>query len=234
MVSKLNPAQRSVTVEWYERGETKGKEVELDMLLALNPELIQNKQSYVAPPPTVPAPNNLQRVSIEGSKGSVFMCFRIRCVLLCNPDNDTSWKSVSVGQNNVQAINEISTVEAFFFGSLRRGGRVFCYVRWWAHWMAGLFTSLPWGSSEFVNFSPLLSLNNVLQFSTHSRNEIIAQAVKKFRCWAGFEDLCARETLLLSVQFIGEKKVIFMFSIFVNFCNDDRKAKKVEAQWQFC
>lgn len=64
MVSKLNPAQRSVTVEWYERGETKGKEVELDMLLALNPELIQNKQSYVAPPPAATAPVNLQRVSI--------------------------------------------------------------------------------------------------------------------------------------------------------------------------
>ena len=63
MVSKLNPAQRSVTVEWYERGETKGKEVELDMLLALNPELIQNKQSFVAPPPAATAPVNLQRVS---------------------------------------------------------------------------------------------------------------------------------------------------------------------------
>lgn len=66
MVSKLNPAQRSVTVEWYERGETKGKEVELDMLLALNPELIQNKQSYVAPPPSATAPVNLQRVSRFG------------------------------------------------------------------------------------------------------------------------------------------------------------------------
>lgn len=62
MVSKLNPAQRSVTVEWYERGETKGKEVELDMLLALNPELISNKQTYVSPP-AVTQPVNLQRVS---------------------------------------------------------------------------------------------------------------------------------------------------------------------------
>lgn len=65
MVSKLNPDQRSVTVEWYERGETKGKEVELDMLLALNPEIIRSKQSY-APPPTTTAPVNLQRVSIQG------------------------------------------------------------------------------------------------------------------------------------------------------------------------
>lgn len=65
MVSKLNPAQRSVTVEWYERGETKGKEVELDMLLALNPELFQTKPQFSAPPPptAAPAPVNLQRVS---------------------------------------------------------------------------------------------------------------------------------------------------------------------------
>lgn len=70
MVSKLNPAQRSVTVEWYERGETKGKEVELDMLLALNQDLMTStRQSFVAPaaPPPVSqiqAPINLQRVSI--------------------------------------------------------------------------------------------------------------------------------------------------------------------------
>jgi hypothetical protein len=67
MVSKLNPVQRSVTVEWYERGETKGKEVELDMLLALNPDLLHtNRQSFVVPPPatTIQAPINLQRVSV--------------------------------------------------------------------------------------------------------------------------------------------------------------------------
>lgn len=67
MVSKLNPSQRSVTVEWYERGETKGKEVELDMLLALNPELVQTtKQTFVVPQQnntSIQAPVNLQRVS---------------------------------------------------------------------------------------------------------------------------------------------------------------------------
>jgi hypothetical protein len=50
MVSKINPGSRSVTVEWYERGETKGKEVELDMLLQLNPEL-NNICDQVAPGP---------------------------------------------------------------------------------------------------------------------------------------------------------------------------------------
>lgn len=71
MVSKLNPAQRSVTVEWYERGETKGKEVELDMLLALNPELMQtNRQAFAAPTTnttTIQAPINLQRNPTQGN-----------------------------------------------------------------------------------------------------------------------------------------------------------------------
>lgn len=77
MVSKLNPAQRSVTVEWYERGETKGKEVELDMLLALNPELLQSRQSFIPPPQPVTqiqAPINLQRVSIANCV-SLFLFF---------------------------------------------------------------------------------------------------------------------------------------------------------------
>lgn len=63
MVSKINPQQRSVTVEWYERGETKGKEVELDMLLELNPELIKTRQTFIEPPPPSNLPINLQRVS---------------------------------------------------------------------------------------------------------------------------------------------------------------------------
>ncbi|KAK0178250.1 hypothetical protein PV328_002220 [Microctonus aethiopoides] len=39
IVSGVNWDQRSVTVEWFEKGETKGKEVEIDAILALNPEL---------------------------------------------------------------------------------------------------------------------------------------------------------------------------------------------------
>lgn len=79
MVSKLNPAQRSVTVEWYERGETKGKEVELDMLLALNPEIMQTRQSFAPPPQPVSqiqAPINLQRVSILLANCVIVLLFR--------------------------------------------------------------------------------------------------------------------------------------------------------------
>ncbi|XP_059485969.1 kinesin-like protein KIF2A isoform X2 [Neocloeon triangulifer] len=39
VISGVNPETSSVTVEWFEKGETKGKEIELDALLRLNPEL---------------------------------------------------------------------------------------------------------------------------------------------------------------------------------------------------
>ncbi|KAI8438976.1 hypothetical protein MSG28_011281 [Choristoneura fumiferana] len=45
IVSGVNLETRSVTVEWYERGETKGKEVEIDAILALNPELTGTRQN---------------------------------------------------------------------------------------------------------------------------------------------------------------------------------------------
>ncbi|KAI5750905.1 hypothetical protein M8J77_002349 [Diaphorina citri] len=40
IVSSLHPEGRSVTVEWFEKGETKGKEVELDALFSLNSNLM--------------------------------------------------------------------------------------------------------------------------------------------------------------------------------------------------
>ena len=55
MVSGINIDTRSVTVEWFERGETKGKEVELETLLSLNQDLAPvnengNKNNKVKPP----------------------------------------------------------------------------------------------------------------------------------------------------------------------------------------
>ena len=41
---------RSVTVEWFERGETKGKEIELEAILSLNQDLApQNDNSNGVP-----------------------------------------------------------------------------------------------------------------------------------------------------------------------------------------
>ncbi|XP_049882329.1 kinesin-like protein Klp10A isoform X2 [Pectinophora gossypiella] len=52
IVSGVNLETRSVTVEWYERGETKGKEVEIDAILALNPELApRHHTSHLQPMP---------------------------------------------------------------------------------------------------------------------------------------------------------------------------------------
>ena len=42
VVSKINDACNSLTVEWCERGETKGKEVDLDAILRLNPEIVSS------------------------------------------------------------------------------------------------------------------------------------------------------------------------------------------------
>ncbi|CAH8642068.1 unnamed protein product [Schistosoma rodhaini] len=39
IVSGINPNTKSVTVEWYEKGEAKGKEIELEAILQLNPNL---------------------------------------------------------------------------------------------------------------------------------------------------------------------------------------------------
>ncbi|XP_055845126.1 kinesin-like protein Klp10A isoform X3 [Episyrphus balteatus] len=65
VVSKINEASRSFTVEWYERGETKGKEVELDAILQLNEDIVQERHAPPEPkiPATLPAPTPIQQVS---------------------------------------------------------------------------------------------------------------------------------------------------------------------------
>jgi len=50
VVTGLAPETSSVTVEWYEKGETKGKEVELEMIQLLNPELFNNIANNAVPP----------------------------------------------------------------------------------------------------------------------------------------------------------------------------------------
>ncbi|XP_059098844.1 kinesin-like protein KIF2A isoform X4 [Tigriopus californicus] len=49
VVSGINPETRSVTVEWFEQGETKGKEIELGAILSLNQDLLvpNDSTSYI-------------------------------------------------------------------------------------------------------------------------------------------------------------------------------------------
>jgi len=79
VVSGINMETRSVTVEWFERGETKGKEIELEAILSLNQDLapqndnsngVPNKLSKYIPRPSISS-NNRQATGIPtASSGS--------------------------------------------------------------------------------------------------------------------------------------------------------------------
>ncbi|NWT06520.1 KIF2A protein, partial [Mionectes macconnelli] len=58
MVTSLNEDNESVTVEWIENGDTKGKEIDLESIFSLNPDLAPDEDiepSPETPPPTTPA-----------------------------------------------------------------------------------------------------------------------------------------------------------------------------------
>lgn len=48
VVTQVHPSSSSVSVEWSERNETKGKEIELEAIYALNSSLFAAKNSRVA------------------------------------------------------------------------------------------------------------------------------------------------------------------------------------------
>ncbi|KAM7077817.1 kinesin-like protein KIF2A isoform X4 [Ciconia boyciana] len=58
MVTSLNEDNESVTVEWIENGDTKGKEIDLESIFSLNPDLAPDEDiepSPETPPPPTPA-----------------------------------------------------------------------------------------------------------------------------------------------------------------------------------
>ncbi|XP_055684062.1 kinesin-like protein Klp10A isoform X2 [Lutzomyia longipalpis] len=71
MVSKVNPVARSVTVEWCEENETKGKEVELDAILSLNADILNAEPEPDArcrvESSSMLAPANLSRNATQGA-----------------------------------------------------------------------------------------------------------------------------------------------------------------------
>ncbi|KAM9329203.1 kinesin-like protein KIF2A isoform 2-T2 [Gastrophryne carolinensis] len=57
MVTSLNEDSESITVEWIENGDTKGKEIDLDSIFSLNPDLAPDEEiepSLEMPPPPTP------------------------------------------------------------------------------------------------------------------------------------------------------------------------------------
>ncbi|XP_064413812.1 kinesin-like protein KIF2A isoform X2 [Latimeria chalumnae] len=65
MVTSLNEDNESVTVEWIENGDTKGKEIDLESIFALNPDLAPDEEiqpSPETPPPPTPTAKNRRTV----------------------------------------------------------------------------------------------------------------------------------------------------------------------------
>ncbi|XP_063754054.1 kinesin-like protein KIF2A isoform X1 [Eleginops maclovinus] len=66
MVTSLNEDNESVTVEWIENGDTKGKEIDLESIFALNPDVAPDEeiaQSPETPPPPTPTSVKVNKIA---------------------------------------------------------------------------------------------------------------------------------------------------------------------------
>ncbi|XP_047447362.1 kinesin-like protein KIF2A isoform X3 [Mugil cephalus] len=63
MVTSLNEDNESVTVEWIENGDTKGKEIDLESIFALNPDVAPDEE--IAPSPETPPPPTPTSVKVS-------------------------------------------------------------------------------------------------------------------------------------------------------------------------
>uniref|UniRef100_A0A672NYR1 Kinesin-like protein n=1 Tax=Sinocyclocheilus grahami TaxID=75366 RepID=A0A672NYR1_SINGR len=65
MVTSLNEDNESVTVEWIENGDTKGKEIDLECIFSLNPDVGTEEEislSPVTPPPPTPSSMKVNKI----------------------------------------------------------------------------------------------------------------------------------------------------------------------------
>uniref|UniRef100_A0A4W4FET6 Kinesin-like protein n=1 Tax=Electrophorus electricus TaxID=8005 RepID=A0A4W4FET6_ELEEL len=66
MVTSLNKDNESVTVEWIENGDTKGKEIDLECIFSLNPNFAPEEEislSPITPPPPTPSSVKVNKIS---------------------------------------------------------------------------------------------------------------------------------------------------------------------------
>ncbi|KAM6992944.1 LOW QUALITY PROTEIN: kinesin-like protein KIF2A [Passerculus sandwichensis] len=61
IVTSLNEDNESVTVEWIENGDTKGKEIDLESIFSLNPDLASDED--IEPSPETPPPTSTAKVN---------------------------------------------------------------------------------------------------------------------------------------------------------------------------
>ncbi|KAJ0057470.1 hypothetical protein NL108_009192 [Boleophthalmus pectinirostris] len=62
MVTSLHEDNESVTVEWIENGDTKGKEIDLESIFALNPDVAPDDEIPQSPETSLP-PSSIPKVS---------------------------------------------------------------------------------------------------------------------------------------------------------------------------
>ncbi|XP_051794620.1 kinesin-like protein KIF2A isoform X1 [Acanthochromis polyacanthus] len=70
MVTSLHEDNESVTVEWIENGDTKGKEIDLESVFALNPDVAPDEEIPQSPEAPLP-PSSVAKTS-KAPKGKVF------------------------------------------------------------------------------------------------------------------------------------------------------------------
>ncbi|XP_038126890.1 kinesin-like protein KIF2A isoform X1 [Cyprinodon tularosa] len=63
MVTSMNEDNESVTVEWIENGDTKGKEIDLESIFSLNPDVAPDEE--IAPGPETPPPPTPSLVKVS-------------------------------------------------------------------------------------------------------------------------------------------------------------------------
>ncbi|XP_070992142.1 kinesin-like protein KIF2A isoform X3 [Oncorhynchus clarkii lewisi] len=71
MVTSLNEDNESVTVEWIENGDTKGKEIDLESIFALNPDVAPEEEivpSPETPPPPTPTSVKVNKISMQNRR----------------------------------------------------------------------------------------------------------------------------------------------------------------------
>ncbi|KAG7481146.1 hypothetical protein MATL_G00063950 [Megalops atlanticus] len=72
MVTSVNEENESVTVEWIENGDTKGKEIDLESVFALNPDLAPDEEIAVSPEtPPPPAQSAVKVLKIPKNRRTI-------------------------------------------------------------------------------------------------------------------------------------------------------------------
>lgn len=78
----INYELKSATVEWFEQGETKGKEVDMIAIESLNPDVVILKPVQENKVPDSPKLNQLQRVSLLGKNLTYWLGLPL-CIVMC-------------------------------------------------------------------------------------------------------------------------------------------------------